>query len=157
MPQHRRMEEDFAAAVKQHFDHSKTKFPLEGKHATVDCGHCHANGDFKKPLAFAKCMDCHKDPAQRTICETRRTARRVRVLSQRAGMEAVDVHVKEHASTYPLRDGHARLECAQCHIPKGKDTLFKVNFDRCTDCHRDEHKGQFAAEPYLNPAIGVTL
>ena len=48
--------------VNQRFDHSKTKFPLEGKHVSVDCAQCHANGDFKKPLVFAKCMDCHKDP-----------------------------------------------------------------------------------------------
>ena len=51
------------AAVERNFDHSKTKYPLQGKHATVDCALCHAGGDFKKPVAFAKCMDCHKlDP-----------------------------------------------------------------------------------------------
>ena len=34
--------------------------------------------------------------------------------------------------------------------PKGKDTLFKLKFERCTDCHADEHQGQFAAAPYSN-------
>ena len=59
--------------------------------------------------------------------------------------------VKEHASTkYPLQGGHARLECDQCHIPKGKDTLYKVKFERCTDCHADRHAGQFVAAPYFN-------
>ena len=43
----------------QQFDHSKTKFPLLGKHAQVDCVKCHTDGNFKKPVAFAKCMDCH--------------------------------------------------------------------------------------------------
>jgi hypothetical protein len=42
------------------------------------------------------------------------------------------------------------VECAQCHTPKGKDTLFKMKFERCTDCHSDRHAGQFAAAPYLN-------
>ena len=59
--------------------------------------------------------------------------------------------VKEHASSaYPLQGGHARLECEQCHIPKGKDTLFKIKFERCTDCHADKHAAQFAAAPYFN-------
>jgi hypothetical protein len=49
-----------------------------------------------------------------------------------------------------LQGAHARLECAKCHIPKGKDTLFKVKFERCTDCHADGHAGQFVAAPYFN-------
>src|SRR5246127_798419 len=122
-------------AVNERFDHSKTKFPLEGKHQTVDCAQCHANGDFKKPLVFQKCMDCHKpDPHNGQF--TKRPG----------GIECASCHtvkgwkpstftVKEHAtSAYPLEGGHARLECAQCHIPKGKDTLFKIKFARCTDC-----------------------
>jgi len=136
--------------VNQRFDHSKTKFPLEGKHVSVDCAQCHANGDFKKPLVFAKCMDCHKDPhkgqfvkrSDQGECASCHTVQ---------GWKPSKFTVKEHASTaYPLQGGHARLECAQCHIPKGKDTVFKVKFDRCTDCHGDRHAGQFAAAPYFN-------
>jgi hypothetical protein len=139
------------AAVNERFDHSKTKYPLEGKHQTVDCAQCHANGDFKKPLAFQKCMDCHKpDPHNGQFAK------------RRDGVECASCHtvkewkpstftVKEHASSeYPLKGGHARLECAQCHIPKGKDTLYKVKFERCTDCHADKHAAQFVAAPYFN-------
>jgi Cytochrome c7 and related cytochrome c len=137
-------------SVNQRFDHSKTKFPLEGKHASVDCAQCHANGDFKKPLVFAKCMDCHKDAhkgqfakrADQGECASCHTVQ---------GWKPSKFTVKEHASTaYPLQGGHARLECAQCHIPKGQDTVFKVKFDRCTDCHSDRHAGQFAGAPYFN-------
>lgn len=57
----------------------------------------------------------------------------------------------EHAKTeYPLQGGHAKLECMQCHIPKGKDTLYKIKFQHCVDCHTDQHAGQFASLPYLN-------
>jgi hypothetical protein len=52
------------AALNQNFDHSKTKYPLLGKHQQVDCIRCHTGGDFKKPLAFQRCMDCHKDEHQ---------------------------------------------------------------------------------------------
>jgi len=138
-------------AVNQRFDHAKTKFPLEGKHASVDCAQCHANGDFKKPLVFARCMDCHKpDPHQGQFAR-RPDGGECAACHTVQGWKPSRFTVKEHASTaYPLQGGHARIECAQCHIPKGKDTRFKVKFDRCTDCHADRHAGQFAGAPYFN-------
>ncbi len=137
-------------AVGAHFDHSKTKFPLEGKHTSVDCAQCHAGGDFKKPIAFAKCTDCHKDAHNGQFAK-RPDAGECSSCHTVQGWKPSLFTIKEHASTaYPLQGGHARLECAQCHIPKGKDTLFKIKFDRCTECHTDKHAGQFAAAPYFN-------
>ena len=137
-------------SVNEKFDHSKTKFPLEGKHQTVECAQCHANGDFKKPLVFAKCMDCHKDPHHGQFVK-RADKGECASCHNVQGWKPSTFTVKEHASTqYPLKGGHARLECAQCHIPKGKDTVFKVKFERCTDCHADRHGQQFAGAPYFN-------
>jgi len=136
--------------LQENFDHSKTKYLLEGKHQTVECIACHANGDFKKPLPFAKCTDCHKD------------AHNGQFLKRPDGGECSSCHdvngwkpskfdVKAHATTqYPLVGKHAKVECAECHVPKGKDTLYKVRFARCLDCHRDEHQTQFAAAPWIN-------
>ena len=137
-------------AVTERFDHSKTKYPLEGKHMEVGCGQCHANGDFKKPIPFAKCTDCHKDAHNGQFAK-RPDAGECSACHNVKGWKPSLFTVKEHASTkYPLQGGHARVECAQCHIPKGKDTLYRVKFDRCTDCHKDRHSGQFAAAPYFN-------
>jgi hypothetical protein len=137
--------------MNERFDHSKTKYPLEGKHLSVDCAQCHANGDFKKPLLFARCMDCHKpDPhngqfAQRSDHGECASCHKV------SGWKPSTFTVTEHAvSAYPLKGGHARVECAQCHLPKGKDTLFKIKFERCTDCHADKHVAQFVSAPYFN-------
>ena len=140
-----------AGTLNAQFDHSKTKYPLTGKHQEVGCSQCHANGDFKKPLAFPRCMDCHKpDPhggqfARRTDggeCSSCHTVE---------GFKPAKFGVKDHALTaYPLEYKHAEVECGKCHLPKGKDTLYKVRFDRCVNCHRDEHEGQFTAAPYLN-------
>jgi hypothetical protein len=59
--------------------------------------------------------------------------------------------VKEHdTSKYPLKGKHIKVECAKCHIPAGKDTVYKVKFEWCTDCHKDAHDNQFAAAPYQN-------
>lgn len=138
-------------AVNERFDHSKTKFPLRGKHAAVECAQCHANGDFKKPLIFAKCMDCHKPDPHKSQFARRPDGGECAACHNIQGWRPSTFTVKEHASTaYPLQGRHARLECAQCHIPKGKDTLFRVKFERCTDCHSDGHAGQFAAAPYFN-------
>lgn len=49
------------------FDHSKTEFPLEGKHKEVDCKECHKSelknsfGDFSTDYNIEKfqCIDCH--------------------------------------------------------------------------------------------------
>ncbi len=132
------------------FDHSKTKFPLLGQHAKVNCAACHINGEFKKRLAFGNCMDCHKDihngqftgRAQKGECAECHTV---------DGWKPSLFGVKEHAtSRYALEGKHAKVECAKCHIPAGKETLYKVKFANCADCHKDAHDGQFAGAPYNN-------
>jgi hypothetical protein len=135
------------------FDHSKTKFPLLGKHTSVACSDCHTRGDFKTPLSFAKCIDCHKD------------AHKGQFLSRPRGGECAECHtvegfkpstftVKNHAITkYPLEGQHVEVACEKCHVskgPKGEDTLFKIEQAQCRDCHVDIHKGQFAGAPHLN-------
>jgi hypothetical protein len=71
------------------------------------------------------------------------------------GFKPAKFGLPEHAETeYPLKGGHAKLECMQCHIPKGKDTQYKIKFKHCTDCHSDQHAGQFVAAPYLNDCAG---
>lgn len=133
------------------FDHSQTDFPLEGKHVSVGCAECHAGGDFKKPVAHAQCMDCHRpDPHQGQFRESA------------DGAECASCHtvesfttttygVKEHAeSGYPLLGKHIQVECAECHTPAGTATKYKIAFARCLDCHVDAHRGQFAAAPREN-------
>lgn len=133
------------------FDHSKTKFPLVGKHQTVECGKCHANGDFKKPLVYAKCMDCHTPDPHGGQFAKRPEGIECASCHTLDGWKPSKFTVKDHAtSQYPLDGKHATVECAQCHIPKGKDTLFKMKFQRCLDCHHDEHQNQFAAAPRFN-------
>ncbi|HUC29729.1 MAG TPA: hypothetical protein VMR80_09105 [Candidatus Acidoferrum sp.] len=137
--------------VNERFDHSKTKYPLEGKHATVDCAQCHANGDFKKPLVFGKCSDCHKPDPHNGQFAKRHGGGECFPCHAVQGWKPSTFGVKEHAtSAYPLQGGHARVACDKCHIPKGKDTLFKVKFDKCTNCHTDQHAGQFVGAPYFN-------
>ena len=132
------------------FDHSKTKYPLLGEHLKVNCAACHLNGDFKKPLAFANCSDCHKE-IHRGQFASREKKGECSECHTVDGWKPSLFGVKEHAtSRYPLEGKHSKVECAKCHLPAGEATLYHVKFANCMDCHKDVHAGQFAAAPYNN-------
>ena len=132
----------------QKFDHSKTKFPLLGKHAQVDCIQCHADGNFKKPVAFAACMDCHQDAHQGQFAD-RKDKGECASCHTVEGWKPSLFGVKEHAqAAYPLLGKHAGVACEKCHVPAGKETRYKIEYAKCTDCHQDVHGGQFAKAPY---------
>ncbi len=142
-----------SALGRNDFDHSKTKFPLLGKHTEVDCIACHAGGNFQKPLAFRKCMDCHQPDPHAGQFAKRSDGGECGSCHNVNGFKPSTFGLREHAATaYPLQGKHAALACAQCHVPKAniKDTLFKMKFQHCTDCHGDEHALQFAGAPYFN-------
>ena len=132
------------------FDHSKTKFPLLGKHAPVTCDKCHKTSDFKAPVAHEQCKACHKDihggqfaaRADAGDCASCHTA---------DGWKPSTYTVVSHAkSPYPLLGKHAAVTCAKCHPPAGAATRYKVRYQECIDCHRDIHAGQFADAPNQN-------
>jgi len=133
------------------FDHSKTKYPLLGKHATVGCAECHLNSDFKKPLPFANCADCHKPDPHKGQFEARPSKGECAECHTVDGWRPSLFGVKEHdTSGYPLKGKHIKVECDKCHLPAGKDTIYKVKFAACLDCHKDPHDNQFAGSAYQN-------
>ncbi len=136
----------------QNFDHSKTKYPLLGKHQTVECSGCHTHGDFKTPVPFAQCMDCHKEAHKGQFRE--RNGGECAACHTVNGFKPSTFTVKDHTATkYPLEGKHAAVVCDKCHLPKGpkgEDTIFKITQTQCKDCHEDVHKGQFANAPWLN-------
>jgi len=134
------------------FDHSKTQFPLLGKHRDVSCVACHKSGDFKAVLAFQVCADCHKtDDPHAGQFATRKDGGKCETCHTVEGWKPSTFTVAAHDSTnFPLREKHALVECGKCHIPAGRNTIYKVKFSRCNDCHKDIHNTQFAGAPYLN-------
>ena len=133
------------------FDHSKTKYPLQGKHTTVSCTACHVKGDFKKPLPFAKCKDCHTPDPHKGQFDARPRQGECAECHTVEGWKPSLFGVREHdTSSYPLKGKHAKVECKECHTPAGKDTVYKVKFASCTDCHKDPHDNQFGVALYKN-------
>ncbi|MBE0661171.1 MAG: cytochrome C [Bacteroidales bacterium] len=126
------------------FNHDKSKFILRGQHKTVECIKCHEvvkrNGkDFQQftGLKYKSCVNCHQDPHQNKF-----------------GQNCTDCHTEEsfnapksistfdHSKTdFSLVGMHSGVSCKSCH--KGNLTA-PLRHNRCSDCHTDYHKGQFA-------------
>lgn len=126
------------------FEHDRTRYPLRGQHALVACQKCHTNSDGNKSLRFDRCMDCHSDfhkgafadRQQGGACEECHTV---------DGFRPARFSLAAHETTkYPLKGAHRAIPCNLCHlVSEGKKTpyAFDLASSKCTDCHRDPHKG----------------
>jgi hypothetical protein len=121
------------------FDHSKTKFPLLGKHIDTKCADCHKSTNYKE--APSDCYGCHKkdDKHEATLgtkCESCHVERDWKTLSKRF----------DHDQTkFKLRNAHAakKVVCKDCHsdLKHYRDTPTD-----CYACHKkdDKHEGQLS-------------
>ncbi|HMB69735.1 MAG TPA: hypothetical protein VKU85_10505, partial [bacterium] len=141
--------------VAETFDHSKTRYPLEGKHASVQCTACHPNGyDAGTMPAFARCTDCHADPheGKATLAGAAVDCESCHDLQ---GFRPSTFTVARHRDTeYALEGRHAAVACAECH---GEGLLtaddgtrkarfrFRMKSGKCLDCHDAAHGRQLAA------------
>jgi hypothetical protein len=125
------------------FDHSKTPYPLTGRHALVPCRSCHKTSNFSTPIATARCTDCHADKhtgqfakrADRGDCVGCHTV---------AGFKPSTFDITSHAQTrYPLAGKHSLVACDKCHAAKDESTNYYPPSGTCVNCHRDAHVGQF--------------
>ena len=133
------------------FDHSRTHFPLLGKHVDVPCLTCHQGGDFKTPIAHNTCVDCHKPDPHGGQFLKRADSGRCESCHTVTGWAPSTFTVADHAkSGFPLVSPHAKAKCAGCHTPAGRGTRYEIKFALCVDCHKDEHAGQFINEPWRN-------
>lgn len=146
---------------------------LSAAHESLDrpteCFKCH---EPKKSATAARCLACHgelatrvtagrgyhgRDPKRRDECNSchgEHGGRDVQLIVWEGGRDAFD-----HATTgYPLDGRHAGLACEKCHdashvrapdVIAGKTARPGKTYlglsTRCADCHRDVHRGQFAA------------
>jgi len=133
------------------FDHSRTGWRLEGRHAALRCQECHtAEHQVGDALRLEKrksnegswlgletaCASCHKDPHEGRFGSACASCHGP------ADWRAVDTTSFDHERTrYPLRGAHARVACDRCHAPGGA-RVARPAFDRCASCHADAHAGQ---------------
>ncbi len=132
------------------YDHSKTDFPLEGRHRSATCRKCHLPEDSPyapERLKFAgissRCEDCHQDAhlgqfAQQTSGEPDVT-RCSRCHTPKDWLAEKFDHNRDAA--FKLEGAHRYVKCSGCHPDfekRGKRyTRFKPLDSACSSCHKN--------------------
>lgn len=134
----------------KNFDHTKTGYPLLGKHKSSSCNDCHQeknilNKKFKSKKTYlgldTKCQSCHYDYHQSTLgndclqCHSYNSFRPAEKFN----------HQK---SKFNLTGKHLEVKCEKCHkIEIRNDKEFQkfrgLKFSNCNDCHVDVHNTRF--------------
>jgi hypothetical protein len=151
----------------ERFDHLRSGFRLEGRHATLKCQDCHRaehqHDDIIKLLRRTRpadswlglqrdCVSCHEDIHQKTLGETCTVCHEQTAWKPAARFD----HAK---SDYPLTGRHTDVACDKCHLAPGVEPLVDRKGARhprykplphreCSDCHNDPHVGR------VGPACG---
>lgn len=118
------------------FPHSRTDFPLQGAHATVACGDCHATGR-KSREAPTSCVDCHRKDEP----HEGRLGRDCGSCHEASGWDRVRF---DHAKTsFALSGKHATVACDACHL----GNRYRGTPAQCASCHApdDVHAGSRGA------------
>jgi hypothetical protein len=132
---------------KAQFDHSKTRYPLEGKHASVACDKCHSRSEKRKELKFGACLDCHSDFHKGEFAK-RPSKGACEECHSVAGYSPARFLLSQHDQTdYPLRGAHKAVPCDACHRkPATANQLasfqFQFSSTACLVCHADPHRGE---------------
>lgn len=121
------------------FDHSKTRFPLRGRHRSVECAACHAGVSKVARRAFERCQDCHVD-VHRTQFASSPSKGRCESCHNEGGFVPSTFTVADHAGTrFPLEGGHLALPCTSCHVPIKDDVgtfrQYRMTDISCASCH----------------------
>ncbi|MCB2207160.1 MAG: cytochrome C [Bacteroidetes bacterium] len=131
------------------FDHSKTDYPLEGKHIYVDCKECHKS-NYTNPIQTGKCTNCHIDYHKKQFvkqgispdCSECHT-----VNGFSTSLYTLQAH---NESQFPLQGAHLATPCFVCH-KKTERWEFRDIGIKCIDCHDNVHK-TFISEKFYPEA-----
>lgn len=128
------------------FDHSKTAYPLEGRHRALSCDKCHgAGGGREERIEFDACTDCHEDPHGSQFSEAPYFNRCENCHGVERFVPSSYGLAEHEESSYDLTGAHRAVPCIGCHTrdPQTEVVRFKMEFRGCRSCHADEHHGQF--------------
>ncbi len=136
------------------FDHQRTGWILEGRHAEVGCSECHKAGFQHSEAARLSrrenrddsfigletgCGNCHQNVHRKPLGEE------CVQCHNPAGWSVVADDFDHARAGFALTGRHSGLACLKCH-PEGPAGMarFVVRRPRneCSDCHRDVHRGR---------------
>jgi ribosomal protein S27E len=119
--------------AKLEFNHSRTKFPLRGRHTEVQCADCHQNLVFSN--APMKCQNCHAD------LHRRKNGAECELCHNTNGWQVSIHNINEHQDRFPLIGAHAAVDCYSCHKvgTVGQFNRFGLSTE-CVSCHLTEFR-----------------
>jgi hypothetical protein len=137
------------------FDHSRTRYPLAGKHAAVACAKCHdpKTAWGQKP-AFDRCDRCHADAHGGLGLVAGKPSDCAACHSVQGYLPATYTVASHQGAAFRLEGAHVRAACKACHTRGPQSAVATLGSSRvvmrpacaaCTDCHLDPHRGRFAA------------
>lgn len=142
------------------FDHTKTGYTLEGKHAEQECRSCHKPANISSADLFKErkknlqttflglktdCLSCHHDEHRGQMAKN---CLNCHVMSGWKSAPKFD----HNKTRFHLTGKHIQVGCEKCHpsvvdnrFPNDKSYLKfqKTQFAQCIDCHRDPHNNKF--------------
>jgi hypothetical protein len=111
------------------FDHSRTGFPLEGRHLLASCRGCHGSSiTFREPVA-TNCAACHRDVHRSEFGNRCASCHDPRDWTSRFGPDA------HRRTNFPLTGRHAAIPCEECHLDQRDRSFTRATAD-CYSCHQ---------------------
>ena len=125
------------------FDHSTTKFALEGKHASVPCRDCHILKDSTnlasmifQPLDTG-CVSCHTGPHRGQFASAQGEKDCTACHDPSSWKSLTFDHDRD--ARFALEGAHRRVACNKCHLTEtdasGSYTRYRPLDTRCESCH----------------------
>lgn len=111
------------------FDHSRTGFPLAGRHRAVACVSCHQPGR----RIGRDCVSCHQDQHQARLGQDC-----ARCHSAIGWTDTRDLEI-HRLTRLPLTGMHAIAACTDCHR-RTEDRQYSAVPAECFACHEDEYR-----------------
>jgi len=124
------------------FNHSKTGFPLENRHADLKCSSCHKR-HLTDPLKHEKCTDCHEDYHSGDFIK-QGIVQSCSYCHSTKGFAGSSFTIERHnESVFQLKGAHLATPCFVCH-KKNEKWSFREIGRKCVDCHSNIH------DPYIS-------
>lgn len=136
----------FNVINQQSFNHSRTNFPLIGKHQKVKCNDCH-KGAYKEKPHFANCTDCHSDYHKGEFV-LNNNIKDCKNCHNESGFSPSLFSIEEHnKANFKIDGSHFAVACKQCHYKESR-WKFRDLGGTCQDCHKNIH-GSEISEKFL--------
>ena len=138
------------------FEHSKSDFPLKGKHKDVDCKACHqitfTNNALYQRFAgvpFNSCANCHEDVHNNQFGQNCKECHTEESFNAFVGKSSFN----HNETDFPLVGSHRTVDCTKCHTVGANTNAENVfqdykgkDFHNCITCHKDVHETKFGVD-----------